>query len=152
MKKWVSVVTVVCVICLTMLGGCALFGNKPTPEELVMQQVQALTNDLLAGKADTVLNYVSADFYHPDVGGKDKLAGYIEQGKQMGYVEQWPQLVKEHEGKVVLDHAQVKVTGDTATVYPIEASSVDGSVTVELSFKKDPDGVWRVCGANIEGL
>lgn len=153
MKSMTRMLVVLCVAALLATAGCASSGKKPKPEELVMQQTQGLVADLLAGKADTILNYVSEDFYHPDVdGGKAKLAEYIEQGKQMGYVDQFPDLVKEHNAKVVLDNAKVTVNKETASVYPIEASANEGSVTVELQYKKDKDGVWRVSGANIEGI
>lgn len=153
MKSVTRVVVILCVVGLLVTAGCASSGKKPKPEELVMQQTQGLIADLLAGKADVVLNYVSEDFSHPDVdGGKAGLANYIEQGKQMGYVDQFPQLVKEHNAKVVLDNAKVTVTKDTASIYPIQASANEGSVTVELQYKKDKDGVWRICGANIEGI
>lgn len=153
MKSMMRVLVVLCVVGLLATAGCASSGKKPKPEELVLQQTQGLVADLLAGKADTILNYVSEDFSHPEVdGGKAKLAEYIQQGKDMGYVDQFPELVKEHNAKVVLDGAKVTVTKDTASIYPIQASANEGSVTVELQYKKDKDGVWRVCGANVEGI
>lgn len=153
MKSVARVLVVLCVVSLLVTAGCASSAKKPKPEELVMQQTKGIVADLLAGKADVILNYVSEDFSHPDVdGGKAGLANYIEQGKQMGYIEQWPQLLKEHNGQVVLDSAKVTVTKDTASVYPIQASANEGSVTIELQFKKDKDGIWRVCGANVEGI
>ncbi len=155
MKSVTRVLVVLCVVGLLVTAGCATSVKKPKPEELVMQQTKGLVADVLAGKADVVLNYVSEDFSHPDVdGGKAGLANYIEQGKQMGIVQDFPKLVTEHNAKVVLDGAKVTVSKDknTASIYPIQASANEGSATVELLFKKDKDGVWRICGANVEGI
>jgi hypothetical protein len=138
MKSVTRVLIVLCVVGLLVTAGCGTSAKKPKPEELVMQQTQGLVADLLAGKADTILNYVSEDFSHPEIdGGKARLAEYIEQGKNMGYVEKFPEMVKEHNAKVVLDGAKVTVTKDTASIYPIQASANEGSVTVELQFKKE---------------
>ena len=51
-----------------------------------------------------------------------------------------------------LEVTEVVVEGDTARVYPIEASADTGSVTIEMAYKKDPDGVWRILALNIESI
>jgi hypothetical protein len=152
MKKVITLTIAGGLLALVFTAGCASMGKKPKPEELVMQQVRSLVDDLFAGKVENLLGYVSEDFFHPDVATKAKLAEYLDQGKQMGYTDNLPQLIKDHEGKVVLDKAVVTVQGDAAKVYPIEANAVEGSVTVELDYKKDKDGVWRISGAQVEGI
>lgn len=152
MKKRAIFASVACVLSLVLLTGCAIFRKGPSDDELVMQQVQSLVDDLLAGNVDNILDYVSEDFSHRDVADKASLADYVEMGKDMGYIDDLPALIEEHDGEISLEDAEVTVDGDMATVYPIEASAIEGSVTVELTFKKDPDGVWRIIGADVEGI
>jgi hypothetical protein len=134
------------------LTGCAMLQKGPTPEELVMKQTQGLANDLLAGNADKILDYVSESFSHERVPDKATLAKHLQTAKDTGRVAEFPNMVKEHNAQIELKGAKVTVKDDTATVYPITASANEGSVTVELSFKKDPDKVWRVSSINVEGI
>lgn len=123
-----------------------------TEEEEVMAQVKALLADFMAAKVDKLLDYVSEDFEHHQVGDKKALADYLEMGKAMGYVDEFPQWVKDNDGEISLDNAEVKIKDGKATVYPIDAVAAIGSVSVELVFKKDPDGVWRVITAEVDGI
>jgi len=152
MRWTASFLGVGCVLSVALLAACATGGRGPSDEELILQQLDAFVNDLLAGNADTILGYVSDDFSHDQVPNKDALAGYIQEGKDSGRVAQIPQMAEEHGAEIILDEAEVIVDGDTATVYPIEARADVGSVTVEMQFKKDPDGVWRILTLYIEGV
>ncbi len=153
MKKC-AVLFVMPLLALLLLAGCMGGAKGPSDEEQVMQQTKSLVADLLAVKADTILNYVSEDFSNDRVADKQELAGQIQKAKDKGKLEEAGRMIKEHEVKV--DLAQAKVTVDkkkgTISVYPIDASADIGSVTVELVFKKDPDKVWRVVSINIEGI
>lgn len=139
-----------CVLAATLVTGCALFKKGPTPEELVMQKTQALANDFLAANADKILDYVSDSFTAERVPNKATLAEQLKKAKESGKVEQFAQFVKDQHGQVDLKEAKVTLKGNSATVYPITASADIGSVTVELTFKKDPDKVWRVSGITVE--
>jgi len=152
MKRAAVFTSFICILSLALLVGCATGPKGPTDEELVMQQVQALIDDLFAGNVDNLLSYVSEDFYHYEAGDKASLADHLEQGKQMGYTENVPGWLEEHEAEVNLDQAVVTVDGNKATVYPIEISGDLGSVTVELGYQKDADGVWRIVEADVEGV
>jgi len=139
---------------LVLLGGCMAGKKGPTDEEQVMQQTNSLAADLLAVKAGNILNYVSEDFTNDRVSSKQDLADEIQKAKDKGKLEKAAEAIKEHGVKI--DTTQAKLTLDkkkgTATVYPIDASADVGSVSVELSFKKDTDKVWRVVGINVEGI
>ena len=150
MKKSVVLSLAVCVM-LAALAGCA-GTKKVSPEELVMQRTHAFVNDLLAAKADTILDYVSDTFTNEHVADKATLADHLKKAKEKGQVADFPNMIKEHNGQIEMKDAKVKVEKDTATVYPIIASANEGSVTVELIFKKDPDKVWRISAINIEGI
>ena len=152
MKKSVVLTAGCCVAVLVVLGGCATLGGGPSDEEQVMAQVQGLVDDVLAGNVDNILGYVSEDFSHYEVPSKQELADYIEMGKDMGYTDDIPAQIEEHNGEIDLEDAEVTLEEGTATVYPIYASADEGSITVELVFQKDPDGVWRITGADVEGV
>jgi hypothetical protein len=153
MKKY-AILTVMPLLALLVLTGCFGGAKGPSDEEQAMQQAKSLAADLLAAKADNLLNYVSEDFTNDRVSSKQELAEHIQKAKDKGKVEEAAQMIKDHEAKI--DFSQAKVTVDkkkgTISVYPIDASADVGNVTVELVFKKDADKVWRVIGINIEGI
>ena len=152
MKKHVTITCVAIIGLAVALAGCATGGKKLSPEELVMQQTQAFTNDFLAANVDNFLNYISDSFTNDRVQSKAEIAEHIKTAKEKGRVAEGAQWIKDNNGKIDLANAKVTVTGDKATVYPIVASADMGSVTVELTFVKDPDKVWRICGINVEGV
>ena len=152
MKKLTIVTGLACVFAVVLSAGCATGPKGPTDEELVLQQAQAFAADLVAGNVDKLLGYVSENFTHERVESKEVLANYIEMGKASGRIDDLPEKMKEEEAEVVFDDAEVTITDGTASVYPIEASSMRGSVTAELLFQKDSDGVWRISGLEVEGI
>jgi hypothetical protein len=134
------------------VSGCAGL-RGPSAEELVMQQTKAFSADLLAGNADKLLGYVSESFTNDRVADKATLAKHIQQAKDKGKLEEYKQLIKDHEGKIDLTASKVKIDKQgLASVYPIDVSADIGSVTAELQFKKDADKVWRITGLNLEGI
>lgn len=141
-----------CTLLSVALCGCALFKSGPKPEELVMQQTQAFTNDFTAGNADKILDYVSETFTNEHVASKADIAKQIDKAKQNGKLDQAKQFIKDHEGKIDLKEAKVTVKKGKASVYPIHASADMGEVTIRLDFNKDPDKAWRICGIDIEGI
>jgi hypothetical protein len=149
-----TMLSVMPLLALLLLAGCMGGMKGPTDEEQVMQQTKAIAADVLAAKADTILNYVSEDFTNDRVASKQEMADHLQKAKDKGKLDGLANQIKDHEGKI--DLTQTKVTMDkkagTAVVYPIDASADMGNVTVELTFKKDPDKVWRVVGINIEGI
>ena len=153
MKKF-AILGVLPILALALLTGCMAGKKGPTDEELVMQKTQTFAADILAAKTDNLLSYVSEDFSHPRVANKQELSDQIQKAKDKGKLDKLADTIKEHDGKI--DLTQAKVTIDkqkgTASVYPIDASADIGSVTVELTFKKDADKVWRILTINIEGI
>jgi hypothetical protein len=150
MKKAAWVLALMAVVGFVVTG-CAT-GSKVKPEELVMQQTQGFANDFVAGNADKLLGYVSDSFTNEHVASKAEIAEQIKKAKDDGKVAEYTQMIKDHHGKIDLAQAKVVLKNDTATVYPILASADEGEVTVELTFKKDADKVWRIAGINIEGI
>ena len=140
-------------IAMVALAGCAGLGG-PSPEEEAMAQCQAMVDDIMAGQVDeSTLAYISEDFSHPDVPDKQALADYLEMGQDMGYLDDVPALIEEHDAEIYLGDAEAVLQDDGAvSIYPIDASAIEGAVTVELLWQQDEDGVWRVVGATVEGI
>lgn len=123
-----------------------------TPEEEVMATVKEIVATILAGDADKLLGFVSEDFEHPEVGDKEAVKDYVEMGKEMGYLDDFPTWVKENDGEISIEDAEVEIKDGEATVYPIDASASMGAVSVELVLKKDADGKWRVITGDADGI
>ncbi|MDQ1256821.1 MAG: Nuclear transport factor 2 family protein [Candidatus Hydrogenedentes bacterium] len=138
----------VCILGLGVLAGCATGPKGPTDQELITQTVTQLKDALFAGDSEKLLACFSEDFSHYEVPDKQTLADYVQMGVDMGYIDQ----LEEQNAVMEFAEAEIKIEGDTATMYPIEASADAGSVTVELTLKKEADGVWRIVTADVEGI
>lgn len=125
--------------------GCSLMSKGPTDEELVQGAVNAWKDGLLNKDVEAVMKTISEDFYHPDGGDKEGLRHFLQQAMDSGY----------------FDDAEVDVAGAAkpqidkkkgeAIVYPLVLSSPKGSVTVELTLKKE-DKNWLIALMDVEGL
>ena len=122
------------------------------PEDEVMATVKEIVAAILVGDTDKLLTLVSEDFEHPEVGDKEAVKDYVQMGKDMGYLDDVPKLIKENDGKISLEDAEVEIKNGEATVYPIDASASMGAVSVELVLKKEADGKWRVIGGDADGI
>jgi hypothetical protein len=151
MKKC-AVSSLLILLAASTIVGCAGMGKGAKPEELVMKQTQAFAADFLAVNVDKIPGYISEKFTSERVPDKAALVKSLDEAKAAGRVERFAQMIKDDHGKVDLQQAKVALKGDAATVYPIGLSSDRGALTVELTYKKDPDKVWRVTGIKIEGL
>jgi len=152
MKNLTMVLSLACMLSIPLLTGCASLEKAPPVEEVVMQRLQSLIDDVFAGDVDNVMDYVSEDFYHPEAPDKEALDAYIQMGRDMGFMDDVPAQLKEHEAEVDLDDAKVTVEGDTVSIYPIEVSTIMAFITAKLVYKKDSDGVWRVVTGEVEGI
>ncbi len=139
---------VVLVACVILLGACQALERGPSDEELIMGQVQAMKDSLFAGDVDGVLAVFSENFSHYEVPDKETLAGHLKMGKEMGYLDE----LETHDAEISLEDAEVTIEDNSATVYPIDATSDMGYVTLELVFKKEDDGVWRIVSGDVEGI
>jgi len=149
-RKSTALLSLTSVLALALLAGCAAGPKGPTDEELILGQIQALKDAAFAANPEALLALFSEDFSHYEVPDKATLADYVQMGVDMGYMEEG--MAKEHDAQMTWEEAQITIDGDTATVYPIDASADMGSVTLELTLKKEADGVWRIIGADVEGI
>lgn len=111
-------------------------------EDLIKETLSNLKAAMEALDVDKVMATFSENFNHPEVGGKEEAKYMIEMGVDMGYAD---------DGEVNMDDMEIEIKGDEATVYPIEASSPAGSVSVEVVLVKE-DGKWLISTINPDGL
>jgi len=123
-----------------------------TPEEEVMAAVNDIIAAIKAGEVEKVLGFISEDFYQPQVGDKEAVKEYAKMGKDMGYLDDVPATIKQYEAELSLEDTEVELKDGEATVYPIDATTNQGSATVELVLKKEADGTWRIIGGDAYGI
>ncbi|MBI1319070.1 MAG: hypothetical protein GC168_08995 [Candidatus Hydrogenedens sp.] len=113
-----------------------------SPEEAIRAQLAVIAKAMKDGDAEALIGVHSDDFEHPQVGGKEALAGYIHQGVDMGYLE---------DVDMDISDIEFEKDGEDIIAYPIDLSSALGSVTIEWVFRNE-DGVWRIVGGDASGL
>ena len=138
----VIVTVFTCVLATAFICGCATGPKGPTDEEQIMAQLEAFKAALLGKDIEGLKAVMSENWYHPEVGDREVALDFVQQGIDSGFLD---------DGEVDLENVEIEIEGDTATAYPIEASSPLGSVTVELEFTKE-NGVWLVTGGDAEGV
>lgn len=148
MKKTVLLMSLALALVLLAGTGCQLGPKGPSDEELIRTQLQTMKDAVFAGDKEKILSVFSEEFTHYEVPDKATLADYLQMGIDMGYLDQ----IKDQNAVINLEDAKVTIDKDTATVYPIAASADMGSVTIEVTMKKEADGVWRITTADVEGI
>lgn len=123
-----------------------------SPEEEVLAAVNDIVNTIKAGDVEKLLGFISEDFYQMEVGDKEAVKEYAKMGKEMGYLDDVPATLAQYDAEVSLEDAEIEIKDGEATVYPIDAMSNQGSVTLELILKKESDGTWRVVGGDAYGI
>lgn len=130
------------VLGLILMCGCATGPKGPTDVELIAAQAENFKTALLAKDIDALMETISEDFYHPEMGDKAAAKDFLEQAMDSGYLD---------EAEMDLENAETEIEGDTATVYPLELSGPAGSVTIGLDLKKDAEG-WFISEIDVEGV
>lgn len=121
--------------------GCASVYKK-SPEELIKASVDAWAAAIVAQDLDTALVQYSEKFQHNEWGDKTGVRTFLDQAKSAGYLEGL---------EVVSDKAEIKVDGDTGTIYPVDIKGNFGTVTMELKYANE-DGTWRIVGTDASGI
>ncbi len=136
--KWMMM----CGLVMALVAGCAGMGKK-SDEELIGETMAQFKAALEAKNIDQIMTCVSEKFDHPEVGGKEEAKEMLQMGLDSGYAD---------EGEVSLENMQITKNDDgTASVYPVEASSVQGSISVEVVLVKEGDK-WLVSTINPDGM
>ncbi len=148
----ISSALVMSLVAMLSVMGCAGMGKGPSDEELIRATIDKVKTALEAKNIDMLMETFAEDFEHPEVGGKAEAKQMLQLGLESGYAD---------EGKVDLSNMQIKINDDgTVSAYPIDLSSVAGSVSVELVLKKyevtNEKGkkvpAWLVKTVNPDGL
>jgi len=140
MKKSTIIMLAVTILAAVVVAGCASTPKGPTDQELVAQTVNAWVEAMKAGDVDGVMKTYSESFTHYEWGDKEGLQIFLEDAKDMGYLDDL---------EVAIDELETEIEDGEATVYPIELEGAFGSVTIELVLKKEIDK-WLVVGMTAE--
>ena len=124
---------------VVLVCGCATGPKGPTDEEMIMAQLDTLKAAVLAHDIEKTMATLSEDFYHPEVGDKEAMSDIFQMGIDGGYIDDTA------EGD--FSRTEVTVEEDTATASPVVGSSSLGSLTVEVTFKKE-SGSWLITGGD----
>lgn len=142
MKMRTSVILLACAVLAGSVCGCASSPTGPTDEEQIMSVLLAMRAGVLGKDIKKVEPTVSEEFYYSALGDKAGALDMLEQGMDMGMVD---------DGEIDLSEVVIKVEGDTATAGPVEAGSPMGSTTVDFTLKK-AEGVWTITGGEAAGF
>ncbi len=113
-----------------------------TPEEAARAALEAMGAAVTEGDLDTVMTYFSEDFEHYEYGDKAGWRQFQQDAMDQGY---WDGI------EVDGSDAEVKVDGDTASVYPVTVNGAFGTLTFEYILKNE-DGTWRVIEFDVSGI
>ncbi len=139
MKRGVWMLTA-CLL-LALVAGCATTAKK-SPEDMIKDQLLGWKAAMEAQDVDKIMANFSDNFKHYDWKDKAGAKDFITDAKDMGYLDGV---------EVLLDDMEIKVEGDTATVYPVDISGAFGSLAMELNLTKE-GGTWLVTGLDAAGL
>jgi len=142
MKMKTCVIFLACAILAGAVCGCASGPQGPTDEEQIMSVLLTMKEGVLDKDIEKVEPTVSKEFYYSMLGDKEGALDMLQQGMDMGMVD---------DGEIDLTEVVIKVEGDSATAGPVEAGSPMGSATVEFTLKKDK-GVWAITGGQASGF
>ncbi len=145
MKQMLNLGTLVVLLGALVAAGCATTGGASDAE-----QIDAFLGEwaaaIVAADLDKMMATYSENFTHDgyeyDAADKAALREYTQGSIDMGNFE---------DVELNVEDADVEIEGKTATVYPIEYSIAEGTITIELFLAKEKAG-WLITDMAIEGL
>ena len=127
-------------------GGCATTGSGVSDEEQIRALLGQWKEAVQAADADRLMATYSENFAHDgyEYEAEDKagLREYIEQSIDEGGFD---------DVELYMDDADIAIEEGTATVYPIDYTVAEGTITIELTLTKEKAG-WLITDMAIEGL
>ncbi len=131
---------------ILVTNGCATMGSGASDDELIGALLGQWEEAVLAADADRLLATHSENFAHDgyDYDAEDKagLREYIEGSIDQGGFE---------DVELNMEDLEVAIEGGVATVYPIDYTVAEGTITIELILTKEKAG-WLITDMHIEGL
>lgn len=127
-------------------SGCSTLSSGPSDEALIAALLNQWEQGVREADVDKLMATFSDDFAHDgsDYQAKDTAAlrefieGSIDEG-----------LFKDVE--LSLDDAEIKVNGDSASVYPIDYATLYGGITIELTLDKEGKD-WLITDMELIGM
>lgn len=113
-----------------------------SPTEGAMKTVAAYVKAAEEANIEILMDQISNDFSHYEVGDKLGYQNFLEQAKAEGYLE-------DIMGNI--EDAKAEVDGDTVTVYPVELEGLFGTGILEFELKKEGD-VWKITSLEMTGV
>jgi hypothetical protein len=127
-------------------GGCATTGSGLSDEDQIRALLGQWKEGILAKDADRIMATYSENFAHDgyDYQAEDKagLREFIEGGIEQGSFD---------DVELDMEYMTIEIADGTATVYPIEYTIWEGTVTIELTLAKEEAG-WLITDMAIEGM
>ena len=127
-------------------SGCATTGSGLSDEEQIRALLGQWKEGILAKDADKIMATYSENFTHDgyeyQADNKAALRGFIEGGIDQGTFD---------DVELSMEYMDIVIEDGTATVYPIEYTIWEGTVTIELILAKEQAG-WRITDMAIEGM
>ena len=137
--KLVMSLSVACVMVM-LVTGCATSPPALTDEELI----EVLTDEGMAAieaqDIDKLMTYFSEDFSNYQLGDKEGVQDFIENAKQMGYLDDL---------EIDLTEKVTTITGDKGSGGPVILNGSFGSITITLDGVKE-EGAWKVVNMDIQ--
>lgn len=145
MKKSILAYTTMAAVLSVLALGCATGGGM-TDDEAIAALLKNWEAGVLEIDIDKMMATYSENFEHDgyeyDAASKDELREYIEFSIDEGNFDGV---------ELYLDDIDVEIDGTEASVYPIDYTNDQGTITIELILTKEKGG-WLITDMLIEGM
>lgn len=142
MKKTAIWMSLAMVWTCVLMVGCQTGASKMTPEEQIKVEMENWRTAMANKDLDGIMALFSDNFKHYDWRNKDGARQFIKDAIDIGYLDGID---------VILEDAEIKVDGQSATVYPVDIVGGFGSLTMELMLANE-GGKWLLVGMDAPGL
>jgi len=146
MRHILNVGTLLGMAAVLITGGCATTGGDASDSDQINALLGQWKEAVLAADADALMATHSENFAHDgyeyDAEDKAGLRDYIEDSIAQGGFD---------DVELYMEDVEIAIEGGSATVYPIEYTVPEGTITIELTLAKEQAG-WLITDMAIEGL
>ncbi|MBI1320622.1 MAG: hypothetical protein GC168_16990 [Candidatus Hydrogenedens sp.] len=117
-----------------------------SPEEQFKSAVKMIKQAAIDENVDAVMDLISDDFDHYQVGGKKELRDFIQNAIDMGYVSMYAKDIE-----ILTDDTEFEKDGDEIVIYPVDVEGAFGTVTLEFVVKEE-GGKYKITTLDISGI
>lgn len=123
-------------------GQTAAAAADQNPLAIAKEKLAAFIDAAKKGEIDRMMENISEDFEHYQLGDKEGLRSFLENASNMGYLEDL---------EINLDDTEIEQDGDTVILYPVEVEGAFGSAVFEFEAKQE-NGAWMIVGLDASGI